>query len=663
MDNVTKIRVLKLCIALGAAAIIVFIGFVIHWWNYPPLAEGDADLSLLEYTPPEIPEESNGARFVLQAIEAGTGIGFHSLKFGNRMDWAAGVNVLPYAQAIELLHQASEYDICRIPDSSIMSLPTLARAWVIQGAQASLLGDDAKAVDTYFHVFDFGSKLTEGHGTLITVLLGITLQGIALDAMREELQTDSLKASTLDDAITHFSSLEVTTEGLANALRIKYRKQLSSLAQMEISIQQNPFKRFFYDQQETRDVLDNFYARLIGVSLAPPSECYKVARIEEWERLESFIENDKGISRYFRRNCIGLLLFRFTVSGGLVKAPRRVHQLSWTLSATSALYRLKRFELAQGTLPQTLAELAAYDGLPIPHDPIADAPLGYSPADGVIYSTVRYPTRDDSKYRISSKKHLSKQRKPLGRAKTDMPWPSASVTPPDNPSALQSWTKLLPDSKTPLRLVYLPGGTFQMGDQPPPNDTDSTNSLRGRRRRRSSEPREVDGFWMAAFEITNAQYAAFVKATGHANKGSTNWDNSFGKPEHPVVNVSWSDAAAFCEWAQVRLPTEAEWEYAAHGGENFYYGTVDGTLDYSLANYARVVGTTTHVGTYPPNPFGLYDISGNVWEFCLDQKGWKRILCGGSWVTTDTDLLSSAGRGTTNASSVSYLNGGFRCAQ
>ena len=204
-----------------------------------------------------------------------------------------------------------------------------------------------------------------------------------------------------------------------------------------------------------------------------------------------------------------------------------------------------------------------------------------------------------------------------------------------------------------------------MGGKPPPSDTDSTTSSRQKHRRRSLKPREVavDGFWMAAFEVTNAQYAVFVKATGHANKGSTNWNNSFGKPERPVVNVSWLDAAAFCEWAQVRLPSEAEWEYAARGGNNFYYGTADGTLDHSLANYARAVGTTTPIGTYPPNPFGLYDMSGNVWEFCMDQKGWKRILCGGSWVTTDTELLSSTGRGTTTANSASYLNGGFRCAQ
>jgi formylglycine-generating enzyme required for sulfatase activity len=204
-----------------------------------------------------------------------------------------------------------------------------------------------------------------------------------------------------------------------------------------------------------------------------------------------------------------------------------------------------------------------------------------------------------------------------------------------------------------------------MGGKPLPSDTNSTNSFRQQRRRRNSKPREVtvDGFWIGAFEVTNAQYAAFIKTTGHANKGSTNWDNSFGKPEHPVVNVSWLDATAFCEWAQVRLPTEAEWEYAACGGKNFYYGTAGGTLDYSLTNYARAVGTTTTVGTYPPNPFGIHDMSGNVWEFCIDPKGWKRILCGGSWATTDAEFLSSTGRGTTNASSASYLNGGFRCAQ
>lgn len=458
MDNVTKIRVLKLCIALGTVAIIVFIGFIIHWWNYPLplLTAGDTDLSLLE-----IPYESNGASFVLQAIEASSGIGFQPLDFGNRfplMDWAAGVNVLPYAQAIELLHQASEYDICYIPhDSNLLSLSTLAKAWVIQGAQASLLNDDdAKAVDTYFRVFELGSRLTEGHGTIVTVLVGMTLQDIAIKALKEELQAGMLKASTLDDAITRFSSLEVTTEGLANALRIEYRKQLSSLAQMEIGIQQSPFKRFFYDPQETHNVLDNFYARLIGVALAPPSEVSKLTSIDE-RRLVAF--HKKGISRYFRRNGIGLMLLMPSLRGELLHLPLKLHRISWCLSATSALYRLKRFELSQGTLPQTLAELAAHDGLPIPHGP-ADTPLGYSPADGVIYSMVRHFS-PYSEYRTSSRQHQSKQHKPLGRAKTDMPWSSPSVTPPDNLSALQKWIKLLPDGKTTLRLVYLPGGTFR----------------------------------------------------------------------------------------------------------------------------------------------------------------------------------------------------------
>jgi formylglycine-generating enzyme required for sulfatase activity len=69
------------------------------------------------------------------------------------------------------------------------------------------------------------------------------------------------------------------------------------------------------------------------------------------------------------------------------------------------------------------------------------------------------------------------------------------------------------------------------------------------------------------------------------------------------------------------LPTEAEWEYAARGGRQYKYGTVDGTIDSRKANYDMNVGHPTAGGTYPANPFGLYDMSGNVWEWCQDWYG------------------------------------------
>ena len=91
-----------------------------------------------------------------------------------------------------------------------------------------------------------------------------------------------------------------------------------------------------------------------------------------------------------------------------------------------------------------------------------------------------------------------------------------------------------------------------------------------------------------------------------------------GKEDHPVIWVSWYAAMAYAEWAGKRLPTEAEWEFAARGGladKSYPWGN---SIDASKANYNGNVGNTTAVGTYPANDYGLYDMAGNVWEWCLD---------------------------------------------
>jgi formylglycine-generating enzyme required for sulfatase activity len=94
------------------------------------------------------------------------------------------------------------------------------------------------------------------------------------------------------------------------------------------------------------------------------------------------------------------------------------------------------------------------------------------------------------------------------------------------------------------------------------------------------------------------------------------------KANHPVVNVNWYAAVAYCGWAGKRLPSEAEWEYAARGGLDVLFPWGDEPVDKTRANYAGSGrGTTSPVGTYPANRYGLFDMAGNVWEFILDE--WK----------------------------------------
>ena len=93
-----------------------------------------------------------------------------------------------------------------------------------------------------------------------------------------------------------------------------------------------------------------------------------------------------------------------------------------------------------------------------------------------------------------------------------------------------------------------------------------------------------------------------------------------GLENHPVTNVTWYDAVAYCQWQGKRLPTEVEWEFAARGGGNPIFPWGDSPADPSRANFsASRFGTTTAVASYPPNPYGLYDMAGNVWQFTADE--------------------------------------------
>ena len=225
--------------------------------------------------------------------------------------------------------------------------------------------------------------------------------------------------------------------------------------------------------------------------------------------------------------------------------------------------------------------------------------------------------------------------------------------------------------EAPPGMVWIPGGEFSMGSTGgEPNET-PVHTVR------------VKGFWMDETEVTNAEFRKFVEATGYVTQGEKGFDpkdyptappgkleagslvfqktdgavplddhmrwwgfvpgahwrhpegpgsDIDGKDDHPVVCISWDDASAYAKWAGKRLPTEAEWEFAARGGlKNATYawgeqfspgGELRANLwqgDFPHENTAEDgYPSTAPVKSFPPNGYGLYDVSGNVWEFVRD---------------------------------------------
>ena len=166
-------------------------------------------------------------------------------------------------------------------------------------------------------------------------------------------------------------------------------------------------------------------------------------------------------------------------------------------------------------------------------------------------------------------------------------------------------------------------------------------------------------FAIGVYEVTFAEWHACVDAGGCAGYRPKRrfFGRNWGRPQHPVMRVGWDDVQPYLAWLSAetgkryRLPSEAEWEYAARGGTTTPYHTGE-TLTQEQANYGRYfVGRPSPVGSYQPNPFGLHDMLGNVAEWCedcwnanyvgapTDGSAWlsgncdRRVLRGGHWAS------------------------------
>ncbi|MEK7396344.1 MAG: formylglycine-generating enzyme family protein [Candidatus Poribacteria bacterium] len=174
-------------------------------------------------------------------------------------------------------------------------------------------------------------------------------------------------------------------------------------------------------------------------------------------------------------------------------------------------------------------------------------------------------------------------------------------------------------SKGNTEMVLIPGGSFRMGSYDAPDGMPIYGD------ELPDHIVSVDGFYMDAHEVTNSQYAAFMSATGHTAPLYWN-DSRYNDPDKPVVGVTWNDAVAYCNWIGKRLPTEAEWEMAARGGQigrEFPWGNLLDSDSLNYANYAAIGGPdvwedTSPVCSFLPNDYGLFDMIANAYEWCSD---------------------------------------------
>ena len=320
---------------------------------------------------------------------------------------------------------------------------------------------------------------------------------------------------------------------------------------------------------------------------------------------------------------------------------------------------------------------------------------------------------------------------------------SASTTPAPSPPPPAATAKPEPRHQTKDRvisgkdgapMVLISAGSFQMGSTKDEVDRAVQTCVKDTQKDQQTcekwylselpqHKAQLDTFSLDKYEVTNRLFHQFVQQTGYRStaerEGSAsvfveekgwekvkgaNWQKpeagatvfDSGLAEHPVVSVSWSDAQAYCRWAEKRLPTEAEFEYATRAGTMTRYWWGDGNpgarrveniADESVKHLLKVVmphyndgaGRTAPVGSYETNPWGLHDISGNVREWVADwydenyyekspshnpigpASGWYRLVRGGSWIDIP-DYVRSASR---KWLAPTYQSDaiGFRCAQ
>ncbi len=217
-------------------------------------------------------------------------------------------------------------------------------------------------------------------------------------------------------------------------------------------------------------------------------------------------------------------------------------------------------------------------------------------------------------------------------------WPGPTNPPSPQPGAPATGT-VKDNPRDGLKYVWIPPGTFMMGCSPGDNQCFDNEKP-------AHQVKITIDFWIGQTAVTAGAYKRFARATERQMPGAPDFNAGWANENMPIVDVTWNDAQAYCAWMGGRLPTEAEWEYAARGGSTeARYGNLD-----EIAWYDQNSGKQMHeVAQKRANGFGLYDMLGNVWEWVRDwfdqnyyqnspaqdptgpASGQFRVLRGGSW--------------------------------
>lgn len=239
--------------------------------------------------------------------------------------------------------------------------------------------------------------------------------------------------------------------------------------------------------------------------------------------------------------------------------------------------------------------------------------------------------------------------------------PTEAALPTETPTEAPTETPIPTEIPVPEGMALVPAGSFRMG---------STN---GPVNEQPEHPVFVDAFYMDLYEITNGQFAECLNGGVCTRSGSP-----AGGDDHPVVNISWDQAQAYCSWAGKRLPTEAEWEYAAGGPDDRVWPWGN---EFDAALSAASAPSTQPVGSYPDgvSPFGIFDMAGNVVEWVADVyvadffanssplnplatgTASQRVYRGGSYGNTDGSFYTTSRR-YIQSRSFADTDVGFRCA-